>query len=88
MVQDIYSIMLRERVNNTPLSQRSKERLEGFEIEKESDAATMAQVGVWADHTQIERLSEYLRTNIWLVHLRTVSFPPRKDKLTLAHLHL
>lgn len=63
--------MLRERVNNTPLSERSKERLAGFEIEKESDAKTMAQVGVWADHTQIERLSEYLRTNIWLVHLRT-----------------
>jgi hypothetical protein len=69
-LEDTYSILLRERINTMPLDARSKERLAGFEIEKESDAETMAKVGVWADHTQIERLSEYLRTNVWLVHLR------------------
>ena len=33
----------------------------------------MAKVGVWADHTQVERLSDYLRTSIWLVHNGTLA---------------
>ena len=43
----------------------------------------MAKVGVWADHTQIERLSDYLRTSIWLVQAGALLLPVALGSISL-----
>eukprot|EP01129_Flabellula_baltica_P007962 TRINITY_DN3134_c0_g1_i3.p1 TRINITY_DN3134_c0_g1~~TRINITY_DN3134_c0_g1_i3.p1 ORF type:complete len:592 (+),score=103.90 TRINITY_DN3134_c0_g1_i3:240-2015(+) len=56
--------LLREVLN--PLDS-TDERFSGFEVEGVSDAATMRQDGVWADHLQVLKLSSHMNRPVWLI---------------------
>lgn len=67
--EDMLSLELRKSINsaarNGPGSPRAI--LADFEVEHESDASTMAQAGVWADHVQMAKVAALLQRSVWLV---------------------
>eukprot|EP01102_Stenamoeba_stenopodia_P017833 TRINITY_DN644_c0_g1_i1.p1 TRINITY_DN644_c0_g1~~TRINITY_DN644_c0_g1_i1.p1 ORF type:complete len:624 (+),score=106.69 TRINITY_DN644_c0_g1_i1:127-1998(+) len=69
--EDSLSTMVRKSLNRG-LAQRAKETgqeypYQGFVIDNVNDSMTMAKVGVWADHIQVQKLAAVLERPIWLI---------------------